>query len=359
MKKIAFYIANFNKGGAERVMSNLIEYFFQKGYEIVVINDEPSEDHYNLPKGIHRFFLSEQRDKNFVLRTVKRIFGLRSILKRERPDIVLSFLGEPNYRMLMATAGMSVKKVVSVRNDPNLEYGKTSLKHFLANVLFSMADGAVFQTEDAAKYFKPSIQAKGKIILNPVNPVFFQCNREGEGRHIISVARLSAQKNYPMLLNAYAKIEKEFPQDDLLLFGEGEERENLTQLRQALGLEKRVRFMGRIDEVEKELMKAKLFVLSSDYEGMPNALMEAMAVGVPVISTDCPCGGPKTLIRSQNEGVLVEVGNTEQLAQEMRRVLSDTALREALSNGERARAKDFESSKILAQWDEYFHSITQ
>ena len=117
--------------------------------------------------------------------------------------------------------------------------------------------------------------------------------------------------------------------------------------------------MGRIDEVEKELMKAKLFVLSSDYEGMPNALMEAMAVGVPVISTDCPCGGPKTLIRSQNEGVLGEVGNTEQLAQEMRRVLSDTALRAELANGERARAKDFEASKILAQWDEYFHSITQ
>lgn len=357
MRKIMFYIGNINKGGAERVMTNLIAYFCEQGYDVALVNDRPGQDGYCLPSQVRRLYLEQQPATNFLIRTFLRVQRLRRILKQEKPSIAVSFLGEPNFRMLAAGMGLSVKKVVSVRNDPKLEYGSNRLQQAVANIMFMFADGVVFQTQEAAAYFNKKIQKKSRCILNPVHSLFFQQTKVCPGRHVIAVARLEPQKNYSMLIQAYAAVAQEYPHDDLVIYGEGSQRQALQALVQRLGIEKRVHLKGSCDQIEQRLAQSRVFVLSSDYEGMPNALMEAMAVGLPVIATDCPCGGPRTLITGAEEGILVQAGNVKQLEAALRQVLSDNTLSERLAKGAAKRAQAFRPELVLKQWECYLSEL--
>jgi glycosyltransferase involved in cell wall biosynthesis len=181
--------------------------------------------------------------------------------------------------------------------------------------LYKKADGFVFQTEDAAKYFEGIIKCDSKIIPNPINPKFIKEPYKGEReKNIVTVGRLESQKNQKMLIEAFGKIESKYPEYSLLIYGDGSKKEELQDLIKEKGLENKVILKGKIDDVENVIDKAKMFVLSSDYEGMPNALMEAMALGLPCISTDCPCGGPRYLMENGKSGLLVPVGNSDAMA---------------------------------------------
>ena len=160
-----------------------------------------------------------------------------------------------------------------------------------------------------------------------------------------------------MLIGAFAQIAKEFPNENLLIYGSGELKQNLQKLIENLNLQKRVFLMGTTDKVEEVLSKAKIFVLSSDYEGMPNALMEAMTVGLPCISTDCPCGGPKKLIKDKQNGLLVPCKNEGELALAMEKLLSSKNLAEEIGINARKTAQSFAHPIIFKQWKQYLDSI--
>lgn len=354
--KIVLYIDMMDRTGAQRVMGNLAEYLVSKEYEVVMVNDfrlDPSIPQYELPPEVKRVYLREKLSGNPIQKNIQRIRNLREVVKKENPEIVLSFLGHPNIRMLIATLGLGVKKIVSVRNDPNREYGAGGVKKWFARQLFKLADGCVFQTEDAAQYFPESVRKKSRVIFNPVAPKFFDTTRKQPFHNIITAGRMELQKNQKILIKAFSEIAADFPDEKLIIYGDGPLRPELAALCKELNVDDQVEMPGNVADIEKILAETKLFILPSNYEGMPNALMEAMAVGVPVVATNCPCGGPRSLIESDEQGLLVPCGDATAMAGAIRKILCEEHYRNRMGAKAKERALQFRPDVILKQWEEY------
>ena len=353
MQKIVFYIGTMNRGGAQRVMTNLINYFATKDYHCTLITDYEynSETQYLISDRVKKIALDNKN--RGLTKQVFRVIKLRRILKSERPDVALSFLGKNNIRLLIASVFLRFKKIVSVRNDPNKEYGEMLFKRWITYLVFGFSDGVVFQTNDAANYFPKRIRRKSKVIFNPVDPVFYDVDLTDEADRIVSVGRLYKQKNHRLLIDSFARVSTDFPNNDLYIYGDGPLKNELAEYAKKIGMDKRIHFEGNVEEIEKKLSFAKLFILSSDYEGMPNALMEAMAAGVPVISTDCPCGGPRTLITNEMQGQLVKCNDVTAMANSISKLLSDESLLKTMSVEEKKRALVFAPQKIMSEWEAF------
>ncbi len=349
--KLHFYINSVSNGGAERVMCNLATEMSERGHDCTLTTTFRSAWEYETGKKVKRFSLFQERPKSFFLRNVGTIFKLRALLKKSKPDLLVTFMCEPNFRGIVATRGLPVKSVISVRNAPEFEYGN-SLLRFLAKTWFRLAHFTIFQTSEAQCWFPLSIRKKSAIIFNPVAKIFYETPRRSAPQGIVTMGRLTAQKNHALLIRAFAKIADKIP-DDLSIYGNGNS-EPLKVLAKAVGVGARVRFPGRSSDVPEILSGARLFVLSSDFEGMPNALMEAMAVGVPCISTDCPCGGPKMLFPKTAGQFLVPVNDDAILAEKMLQVLTNSETEKRLADECKKAAAAFESSKIFNAWEQCF-----
>lgn len=356
MKKIAFYIDSMEMGGANRVIANLTEYFSNKKYEVILINDiEPRSEikTYKVSNKVKRFFLDKNKKySNNIIKQFERMLSLRKLVKKENIDVIVSFMGPPNYRMLLATIGLKIRKVVSVRNDPYREYGY-GYRKVVAKTIFHLTDACVFQTNDAKQYFSKSVQSKSKVIFNPVNEKFYKVCWQPTEKSIAVVGRLQEQKNPLLALEAFASIADEFPEYKLVYYGDGDLKDEIIRKAAIRNLENRVMLYGKVSDIENYLAKSDIYVLSSNYEGMPNALMEAMAVGVPCIATDCPCGGPRSLIQDEKQGLLVPCRNANVLANTMRELLKNEKLRREMSLAERKRANEFAPDIIFKQWESF------
>ena len=356
--KIMFYITTIERGGgAERVICNLANQFSNAGNQCIVVTSNDSEQKYELGKNIEYIPLTDTRISSFIRRNWKLFRLLRKVVAEHKPDVLISFMAEPNFRTIPACAGTKTKTIISVRNDPNREY--PSLIHkFLAKTLFRKADFTVFQTKDAQTWFPKSIIRKSAIIKNQVDYRFFDEKQIEIPSNILSVGRLEPQKNHKLLIDAFSKISDKCS-DNLIIIGEGSLRAELENQIVNLGLSKRVLLPGTTDNVMKKLKSAKIFALSSDYEGLPNTLMEAMAIGLPCVSTDCPCGGPKELILNENNGLLTQVGNVDSMSAALARFLSDDALRKKCGDNAKRTAMAFYPDSIFALWDKTIKSVIE
>ncbi len=358
MNKLLLYIDSMQLGGANRVMSVLAKHFSEKQVNVLLVNDiMPEKDipEYQIPENVKRVFLDSVRETG-LKKNINRIKKLRKIIKEEKPDVVLSFMGPPNIRMLISALGLKVKKIASVRNDPNIEYG-TGIRKYISCIVMRFADGIVFQTKDAMQYFPESVKRKGKIILNPVSKLFFESEWQEGGLEIAVIGRLESQKNPMNALYAFEKIANDIPEYSLGFYGDGSLNAELRRAVKDKALVDKVRFHGRISNPEKVLEKAAAYVLCSDYEGLPNALMEAMAVGVPCISTACPCGGPEMLIENESQGVLVPCADSNKLAEELLLLLKDSERKKNMSKAAHKRAESFLPENVLREWEDYFELI--
>lgn len=357
MKTILFYINRINEGGAERVMVNLANQFAEYAYNVLFVTSYRAEGEYRLEEKVTRLSLENEEIKQSIfMRNLSRIQKLRKICRKEKPDILVTFMSEPNFRGIIATRGLKVKNLISVRNVPECEYAGW-IRSIVAKYLLPLADGCVFQTVDAKEWFSKKLKNKSRIIPNAVSSVFYEIERAPVENLIVSCGRLTAQKNQTLLIKSFAKAEKNVPGAKLFIFGEGDLEKELHQLINELGLNEKVFLKGQTDDVAAALSNADLFVLSSDYEGMPNALMEAMAVGIPCISTDCPCGGPRELMRNEIDGLLVPVGDENRMSETISKVLSDQKLKETIGRNASKRAKMFEPNTVFEEWKKYIDSI--
>lgn len=353
LPRVYFYINVLGGGGAERVITNLANMLAEDNYDVTMITSYEEEREYILTRNVRRLSLEDRdRQRSRIIRNLSRIFKLRKICKEEKPDILISFMEEPNFRAILATRGLPVKTLVSVRNDPNKEYaGK--IGQFVGKVLLPMADGCVFQTSDAQKWFPERLQKKSRIIYNAVKEEFYQVERTPVRGEIVTCGRLTEQKNHKLLIDAFAEVQKIYPFATLKIYGEGVLREKLQNQIESLNLNEKVFLMGATNDVAKALQTADLFVLSSDYEGMPNALMEAMAAGVPCISTDCPCGGPRELFGEDASDKLVPCNNSAQLSEAICCVF-DGAEHNVV---EKKHAEAFRPDRVNAMWEKYIMEI--
>ena len=207
------------------------------------------------------------------------------------------------------------------------------------------------------RWFPESLQKKSRIIVNAVNPAFFGVERYPERGLIVTCGRLNEQKNHDMLIRSFLEVSKYHPHAKLHIYGEGALKNRLQELIDENNLNDKVELCGSTNNVAGVLSRASVFVMSSDYEGMPNALMEAMASGVPCVSTDCPCGGPHMLINDKINGLLVPVGDKVSLANAIQTLLSDTDYAEEIGKNAKGKAFEFSPDIIFGEWRKYVDTI--
>jgi len=357
--KVAFYINAINGGGAARVMTVLANQLSDNGHDVILITSYPCEREYRLGASITRINLEEERIKDsFLKRNVRRVLRLRKTLRRNRPDVLVAFMAEPNLRALAATVGMDIPTVISVRNDPRREYASSKLQ-FAAKFLFRRAAWTVFQTPDAQTYFGGSISQKSSVIFNPVDESFFEEEWNPEPGLVVTCGRLTDQKNQCMLIEAFSHVVEVIPHARLEIYGEGELEDALKDKIHELCLNEKVVLKGYAEDVPKILSRASVFVLPSKYEGMPNALMEAMAVGVPPVATDCPCGGSRMLIDDGITGRLVANGDGKSLAKTIVDILEDGETSSYYSLHAAASMQNCSVERVANKWESLLSNVKE
>ncbi len=358
MMKILFYISSLNKGGAERVISNLASLFSKKDYEVLFVTSTKSDNEYTLGENVKRIAISNEYIKSYLKRNIFNCRKLRKIMKEFKPDVAISFLAEPCYRLMLSSFGLKIKRILSVRGNPEKEERRNFISKLLTKMLYRRADYIVFQTKQQMEHFDKRIQKKGVIIQNPVLSTFYNVDMSNaQEKDIVSCGRLNIAKNFPLLIKAFYLIHNKV-NENLYIYGEGALRDELQALIDSLGLQERVFLPGIIDDVPQTIKHAKLFVMSSDYEGLPNALMEAMVLGLPCISTDCKVGGPKDLL-SDECGVLVPTNNVEMLSAAMLDLLQNKAKRELYGKNAKIKALNYHPDLIFKKWEELIKSLKE
>lgn len=354
-KKILFAIPSLGSGGAERVICTLANALTARGYEVSVLLVGNSRIHYHLSDQVQKIPLEcEERygNLNTAARYVSRIRDIRAALKANGADVVISFMSENNTDVCFAAMGLKVPVIVSERNDPSIDPAGRA-KQLLRSLAYCRANGFVFQTPDAQSYFRKRIQDKSCIIYNPLSaqiPAPYTGQRD---KRIVSVGRLHKQKNFPMLIDAFQAFNREHPDYTLEIYGEGPLEEKLQQLVQEKGLADKVIFQGFCKDVHDKIRAAAFFVMTSNFEGMPNALVEAMALGMPCISTDCRCGGPRMLIRNKENGLLIPVGDADALLQAMKTLAEDPQLAQTLGKQAESLKAQVDTQTVVDQWLAY------
>lgn len=357
---IAMLIGDLQKGGAERVMANLAGYFAERGWRVTLVTQYRKENEYSLNKKVKRVISDitpEETSGSRLVNFKRRFMKLRGIWKAERPDVILSFIGKNNIMAILTSRLLHIPVAVSVRGDPPEEYYNAWMR-FMARHLFARAAGVILQTRKSFAFFPPRVQARAVLLKNPASGAFFRERYEGKReKTIVAVGRVDENKNHEMLLRAFAGIACRFPGYKLVIYGEGECRQPLIRLAQELGLEGRVLLPGTIDNVADAIYKAGIFVLSSNTEGVPNTLIEAMLMGLTVVSTDCPCGGPAELIKDRVNGMLVPVGDEEAMKKALGLLLGDLALAEELGRNAAKTAESYLPEKVYGDWEKFLLSL--
>lgn len=376
---ILFVINSLGSGGAERVVSVLANEFSRRGLRVTIVlrantgrevkqillpevavvdlADDASDLYREVPRLARRprflealLTLLPGKFRSFLLTWfVQRRLG--GVVRHLQPDIAVAFMVSSNVHTTNALAASPIPVVISERTDPG-RYAHRPLLRWRRNRAYAKADGLVFQTREALEYFTASIQARSAVISNPLElpPSLKRNHRRGTELRVVSVGRLVASKRFDLLIHAVASLRAKGMPVVLEIYGEGPDGDTLGSLCRKLGLEAHVRFMGFRKDVLADIVDADLFVLCSEYEGMPNALIEALGLGIPSISTDCPIGGPRALIQDGVNGLLIPVGDLGALESAMEHVLLDADLATRLGHTSVSLRDTLGARQIADRW---------
>jgi GalNAc-alpha-(1->4)-GalNAc-alpha-(1->3)-diNAcBac-PP-undecaprenol alpha-1,4-N-acetyl-D-galactosaminyltransferase len=348
-------------GGAERAAVLLAGGWLKKRYEVSLITIAGTErDFYKVPDGVHRLALNLTRNSptpfHALWNNLYRIFVLRKTIQSLQPDVVISFLAEINILTLLALIQTKYPVLVSEQNNPGTNTKKmwNKLRHWT----YPLANKVVSVSEGVDNYFDSWLPKNQRaVIFNALQPInddsgTFDLPKgvDPNKKWMIAMGRLVYQKNFELLLLAFQKNIARYPDWQLLIFGEGELRKELENLRDTLGLSDRVLLPGQTNNPIAVFKSAKLFILSSRWEGLPAVLFEALACGLPVISTDCP-SGPREIIRDGIDGVLVRNEDVSALTAAMERLMSDEEERKRLAARAPEVSERFSLDNVIGMWE--------
>ena len=351
MRTILFLVSNMFGGGAQRVLSRLADAFVQT--DRVIILTSPTPESYPLSDKVEVRYLEELGywpnpkwgrpgvafyHLKRVLHFVRQVTRLK---KQEKVDVTLSMLRLPN--LLNALSGGGGYKVMSERNNPRK---KGRFYYLNSSFSYHFADRVVFQTETVRDMFPRSVRRKGVVIPNPIS---VPCLAGEAEKKIVTLGRLHPQKNHAMLIRAFASFSQTHPGYSLHIYGKDMDGLNLQAYVKKLSLEDKVFLEGFHDDVHERIADAEQFVLSSDYEGTPNALLEAMMMGLPCISTEFQ-GDREFFGERRDACLLTPIGDESSLSAAMSRLADDPDLRVSLSENARRFASSFSLDKTVPLW---------
>ena len=355
-KQIAVITFSLSNNGAERVFTELSNEWARKGHSVTVIQFEKDafgSESFELDPRVSTITLGHKNITHKVARYFMYLYEIRRYLKNHQDAAVIAFSFTTQVIVAVASLFLKNQIVFSERNDPN-RCPYSSLTRELRNISFYKADKIVFQTEDAKKYFPESIRRRGTIISNPITPLLPEMF-DGERRKvIITASRLRPQKNLSMLIEAFAMFHSSYPEYEVEIYGIGEELKMLEQLAIDRGIANQVHFMGFSSDVNMKMCDAAMYVCSSDYEGISNSMLEALGMGVPTISTDCPIGGARQIIKDHENGILVPVRDTHALYRAMIEIAGNKELASKLSGNGYLVRDEYKVDRIAMQWVNYF-----
>lgn len=346
--KVVFILPNLGSGGAERVVTILSKALRERGLAVDIVLMMNDLVQYSVPEGVELVRMNTKE-----LSKIDRIRVARDYFKNQKKNfrrvVAIPFQDTCLKYTQAAVAGLGIPVVACERNDP-YQKGSKGIARIKANLPFALADRCVFQTPDARDYYCTAVRKKSTVI---VNPLILRQNIHWQGqesKNMISVGRLDPQKNQKILIDAFARFHGKFPEYTLEIFGEGSLRPQLQAQIDGLGLENTVFLRGHASDIHDRLEQAAMFILPSDYEGMSNALIEALAIGVPVVTTDHPIGGARMLVKDGVSGLLTPVGDSDALYRAMERLTMDPELACTLGrNGIRVREM-LAVDAVVRQW---------
>lgn len=350
-KKVLFVTSSLSGGGAERVLTIIANNLKDKGAIVEVLKTSPRiVENYGLNSAIPVIQLPKI-DTNKVSKAYLMVRNIRKVFKQHSGYTIVSFLSDNNMLSIMASRGLNNKLIISERNDPSQNCGNMYLR-WVRNKLYLFADWNVFQTEDARNYFCKTIQKRSSIIPNPVFMKECLGNLElVKENTILAVGRLNLQKNYPMLIDAYDIFHRVHPNYKLKIFGDGPLKDTISKIIEERELSEAVELCGFTSAIYEEMKKSTVYVSSSDYEGISNTMLEAMALGVPTIVTNCPVGGGRLAIEDGVNGFLVPVGDAKKFAEKMCLLIEDKTLQKKFSRNSQIVKEKFSVERICSMWE--------
>lgn len=349
-KKIIFVVNSVRSGGAGRVVALLADAMAKNHDVKIVLMDDEKDDYYGYLSNKRVRLIPLFKDQSSKTKNgFEKIRRLRTIVCENVPDSIIAFTTLYAEYTILATLGLHCKVVVSERVDP-AKYPTKKVLRALRNPLYMFSDGIVMQTDDMLHYFPSSIQRKSQVILNPINPQIVNFKTDHREPKIVSVGRLDKQKNYNIAINAFEAFSAEFPDYIYEIYGDGPLEIELKKMISDRGLEGKVVLKGHVSNVYENINSAAMFIMSSDYEGLSNALMEAMALGLPCVSTDHPIGGARMLIANNVNGILVPVNDADSLAEAMKKIAKDKAFSEQLGKRAASIIETCNIDNIVASW---------
>ena len=345
MKRHIFFIGTLRNGGAERVVSILASKMAEQGMdtEILMYYDKPV--FYEISPKVK---LTVVEKESGTKSKGKNLLWIRKYFK-EHAKVVISFLAPFNIMAIAANLGSGTPIIVADRNDPTKVPSKFVVRK-VRDFLYRFADGIVVQTQKNKAYFSKAVQKKSTVIYNPVDlkeyaGIALSTPKE---KKIVTAGRLMPQKNQKMMIRAFAEVLDTHPDYELVIYGDGPSEGELKELVKQLGITENVSLPGNVKDLHERIKSAEMFVLSSDYEGMPNALIEAMCLGLPSISTKV--SGATDLIEDKSNGMLVDQNDQAGLTEAFQMLIENQELTTVIAKNSVKLNEDLELSKIMNQW---------
>lgn len=384
-----------NGGGAERVISILSHALVKRGFGVTLIITHQKMDEANLrdiseevqvisledqvegktgePLGANlrmlcarllgkcsRIFQGKDSDTSLIqkyyARNYVKVSWLKEYFKKCKKSTVIAFLYDSIF-LSMLSVSRENKVIISERGDPEQSIASKTTMAFLHS-MFSKADHVVFQSPDVQKWYETNMGVKGQVIFNPVKSDLPKRYIGERQKKIVNLCRISEQKNLELLIEAFLKLHEDYPEYELYVYGDavGNGAEGYLERIKKIIAEKdvnhRIHLLDGCSDIHEKIRDYALFVSSSDFEGMSNSMLEAMAIGLPVVCTDCPAGGARAVIKDHENGILVPVRDAERMYQAMREVIENPELAKHLSE-KAVRIREEQSlENIIEKWME-------